>query len=120
GDVGCAGRATGAPLQRRALRPLSGDVTAGSEFHHPDSGWDQQQARRAGAGVLIASPARDHRGQSGGQHRHGVVLPDHNPRAAAYEVANYLQAIDQLTVTTLRNVIGSMDLERTLTSREEI
>ncbi|MDS1271068.1 SPFH domain-containing protein [Lipingzhangella sp. LS1_29] len=42
------------------------------------------------------------------------------PKAAAYEVANYLQAIDQLTVTTLRNVIGSMDLERTLTSREEI
>lgn len=42
------------------------------------------------------------------------------PRAAVYEVANYLQAIDQLTVTTLRNVIGSMDLERTLTSREEI
>jgi regulator of protease activity HflC (stomatin/prohibitin superfamily) len=43
-----------------------------------------------------------------------------DPRAAAYEVANYLHAIDQLTVTTLRNVIGSMDLERTLTSREEI
>ncbi|WP_446724990.1 SPFH domain-containing protein [Nocardiopsis sp. N85] len=43
-----------------------------------------------------------------------------DPRAAAYEVANYIQAIDQLTVTTLRNVIGSMDLERTLTSREEI
>jgi len=43
-----------------------------------------------------------------------------NPRAAAYEVADYLQAIDQLTVTTLRNVIGSMDLEQTLTSREEI
>ncbi|MGH1565561.1 SPFH domain-containing protein [Mumia sp. DW29H23] len=43
-----------------------------------------------------------------------------DPRAAAYEVAHYLQAIDQLTVTTLRNVIGSMDLERTLTSREEI
>ena len=43
-----------------------------------------------------------------------------DPRAAAYEIADYLQAIDQLTVTTLRNVIGSMDLERTLTSREEI
>src|SRR5690625_3832797 len=43
-----------------------------------------------------------------------------DPRAAAYEVAHYLQAIDHLTVTTLRNVIGSMDLERTLTSREEI
>lgn len=43
-----------------------------------------------------------------------------DPRAAAYEVADYLQAIDQLTVTTLRNLIGSMDLERALTSREEI
>ena len=43
-----------------------------------------------------------------------------DPRAAAYEVANYLQAIDQLTVTTLRNVIGTMDLEKTLTSREAI
>ncbi|GAA2090563.1 SPFH domain-containing protein [Streptomyces albiaxialis] len=43
-----------------------------------------------------------------------------DPRSAAYEVASYLQAIDQLTVTTLRNVIGSMDLEGTLTSREEI
>lgn len=43
-----------------------------------------------------------------------------DPRSAAYEVADYLQAIDQLTVTTLRNVIGSMDLEGTLTSREEI
>ncbi|TQN32424.1 SPFH domain-containing protein [Haloactinospora alba] len=42
------------------------------------------------------------------------------PRAAAYEVADYLSAIDQLTVTTLRNVIGGMDLERTLTSREQI
>ncbi len=43
-----------------------------------------------------------------------------DPRAAAYEVANYLQAIDQLTVTTLRNVIGTMDLEKALTSREAI
>ena len=42
------------------------------------------------------------------------------PRAAAYEVANYLQAIDQLTVTTLRNLIGTMDLEEALTSREAI
>ncbi len=43
-----------------------------------------------------------------------------DPKKAAYEVANYLSAIDQLTVTTLRNVIGGMDLERTLTSREQI
>ncbi|MDF5757768.1 SPFH domain-containing protein [Spongiactinospora sp. TRM90649] len=43
-----------------------------------------------------------------------------DPRAAAYEIANYIQAIEQLTVTTLRNVIGSMDLEKTLTSRDTI
>jgi regulator of protease activity HflC (stomatin/prohibitin superfamily) len=43
-----------------------------------------------------------------------------DPKAATYEVANYIQAIEQLTVTTLRNVIGGMDLEDTLTSRDEI
>jgi regulator of protease activity HflC (stomatin/prohibitin superfamily) len=43
-----------------------------------------------------------------------------DPKSATYEIADYLQAIEQLTVTTLRNVIGSMDLEETLTSREEI
>jgi regulator of protease activity HflC (stomatin/prohibitin superfamily) len=41
-------------------------------------------------------------------------------RAATYEIANYIQGIEQLTVTTLRNVIGGMDLETTLTSREKI
>jgi regulator of protease activity HflC (stomatin/prohibitin superfamily) len=43
-----------------------------------------------------------------------------DPRAAAYEISNYIQAIEQLTVTTMRNVIGSMDLEKTLTSRDSI
>ena len=43
-----------------------------------------------------------------------------DPKRATYEIADYLQAIEQLTVTTLRNVIGSMDLEQTLTSRDEI
>jgi regulator of protease activity HflC (stomatin/prohibitin superfamily) len=43
-----------------------------------------------------------------------------DPRSAAYEIASYLQAVEQLTVTTLRNVVGSMDLEETLTSRDEI
>ncbi|GAA4212114.1 SPFH domain-containing protein [Actinocatenispora rupis] len=43
-----------------------------------------------------------------------------NPAAATYEIANFLQGIEQLTVTTLRNVIGSMDLEKTLTSRDDI
>jgi regulator of protease activity HflC (stomatin/prohibitin superfamily) len=43
-----------------------------------------------------------------------------DPKAATYEVANPLQAIEQLTVTTLRNVIGGMTLEDTLTSRDSI
>ncbi len=40
--------------------------------------------------------------------------------SATYEIANYIQAIEQLTVTTLRNVIGGLDLEETLTSRDQI
>ncbi|MEA2404560.1 MAG: hypothetical protein QOE08_1207, partial [Thermoleophilaceae bacterium] len=43
-----------------------------------------------------------------------------DPRAATYEIANYIQAIEQLTVTTLRNVSGGMTLEQTLTSRDQI
>src|SRR3954453_4282883 len=39
---------------------------------------------------------------------------------ATYEIANYVQGIEQLTVTTLRNVIGTMTLEKTLTSRDSI
>jgi len=43
-----------------------------------------------------------------------------DPKSAVYEIANYIQGIEQLTVTTLRNVIGSLDLEQTLTSRDNI
>jgi regulator of protease activity HflC (stomatin/prohibitin superfamily) len=43
-----------------------------------------------------------------------------DPKSATYEIANYIQGIEQLTVTTLRNIIGSMDLEQTLTSRDQI
>ena len=41
-------------------------------------------------------------------------------KSVTYEVANPLQAIEQLTVTTLRNIIGGMTLEQTLTSRDNI
>src|ERR671928_1893416 len=40
--------------------------------------------------------------------------------SATYEIANYIQAVEQLTMTTLRNIIGGMDLEQALTSREDI
>jgi regulator of protease activity HflC (stomatin/prohibitin superfamily) len=43
-----------------------------------------------------------------------------DPVRAAYEAQDYIKAIEQLTMTTLRNIIGGLDLEQTLTSREEI
>ncbi|MGN6333716.1 MAG: SPFH domain-containing protein [Motilibacteraceae bacterium] len=41
-------------------------------------------------------------------------------KAASYEIANYIQGVEQLTVTTLRNVVGNLNLEETLTSRDHI
>ena len=41
-------------------------------------------------------------------------------KAAMYEVSNLPEAIEKLTQTTLRNVIGSMDLDTSLTSRDAI
>jgi len=43
-----------------------------------------------------------------------------DPKAAVYEIANYITGVEQLTVTTLRNIVGTMDLEQTLTSRDQI
>jgi regulator of protease activity HflC (stomatin/prohibitin superfamily) len=43
-----------------------------------------------------------------------------DPKAASYEIADYISAIEQLVTTTLRNVSGGMTLEQTLTSRDTI
>ncbi|RDI55633.1 SPFH domain-containing protein [Nocardia mexicana] len=43
-----------------------------------------------------------------------------SPQAAVYEISNYIAAVEQLTITTLRNVVGGMTLEDTLTSRDQI
>lgn len=43
-----------------------------------------------------------------------------NPRSAVYEIDNYIAGVEQLTITTLRNVVGGMTLEETLTSRDSI
>lgn len=43
-----------------------------------------------------------------------------DPKLYTYGVENPLNAIENLTATTLRNIIGDMDLDRTLTSRDEI
>src|SRR5712675_2238221 len=49
-----------------------------------------------------------------------IYFPVTDARAATYEVANYITAVEQLTVTTLRNVVGGMELEHALTSRDQI
>src|SRR6476661_5944903 len=49
-----------------------------------------------------------------------IYFQVNDPIAATYEIANYIQAVEQLTMTTLRNIAGGMDLEQTLTSRERI
>lgn len=43
-----------------------------------------------------------------------------NAKSATYEIENYIQGIEQLVITTLRNSVGSLDLEETLTSRDHI
>jgi len=42
------------------------------------------------------------------------------PKSAIYEIENFIQGIEQLAVTTLRNVVGGLDLEAALTSRDSI
>src|SRR4051794_17805202 len=49
-----------------------------------------------------------------------IYFQVNDPISATYEIANYIQAVEQLTMTTLRNIVGGMDLEETLTSREQI
>jgi regulator of protease activity HflC (stomatin/prohibitin superfamily) len=43
-----------------------------------------------------------------------------DPKAASYEIADFISAIEQLVLTTLRNVCGGMTLEATLTSRDTV
>src|SRR6476620_6003704 len=49
-----------------------------------------------------------------------LYFPSTDPKSASYEVANPLQAIEQLTVTSLRNIVGDLTLEETLTSRDQV
>ncbi len=49
-----------------------------------------------------------------------IYFQVNDPVAATYEISNYISAVEQLTMTTLRNIVGGMELEETLTSRENI
>jgi regulator of protease activity HflC (stomatin/prohibitin superfamily) len=43
-----------------------------------------------------------------------------DPKSAVYEISDYITGVEQITTTTLRNVVGGMTLEGTLTSRDQI
>src|SRR5699024_2692914 len=49
-----------------------------------------------------------------------VYFQINDPTAATYGIANYIAAVENLTTTTIRNVVGFMNLEETLTSRDAI
>jgi len=90
--------------------------SASSSLHRPGLPAD----RPAGAGRVVQTAAGHHEDNLVVEIDTVLYFQVTDPRAAAYEIASYLQAVEQLTVTTLRNVVGSMDLERTLTSRDTI
>ena len=72
----------------------------------------QAADRPARAGRLVPAPAGDHRGQPRRQIDTVLYFTVTDAKSATYEIANPLQAIEQITVTTLRNVIGWLTLER--------
>jgi hypothetical protein len=93
----------------------SADLAAAVRRQDPGAGGP------ARAGGVVPAAAGDHRGQPDGQHRHGGVLPGHQPAGGrCYQISNYIVGVEQLTTTTLRNVVGGMTLEQTLTSRDQI
>ena len=49
-----------------------------------------------------------------------VYFKVNDAKSAVYEISNYIAGVEQITTTTLRNVVGGMTLEQTLTSRDEI
>ena len=104
----------------RAPRPLQPHARAGPDDRHAVHRPRAAAGRPARAGRELLAAVGDHRGQR----RRGIETVLYftitDPRAATYEIANPLQAIEQLTVTTLRNVIGGLTLEETLTSREGV
>ena len=100
----------------RYHRTLDAGPGAHRAVHRPRQAAD----RPARAGGLVPAAAGDHRGQPDGQIDSVIYFQVTDPKAATYEIADYIPAIEQLTVTTLRNVIGGMTLEDTLTSRDNI
>src|SRR5258705_188399 len=70
--------------------------------------------------IWTARPATDDEVYEPGDHVTVVYFQVTNQQAAVYQISNYIVGVEQLTTTTLRNVVGGMTLEQTLTSRDQI
>ena len=71
-----------------------------------------------GAGVRLPAAARHHEGQRHHADRHRRLLPDHRPKLYTYGIEQPILAIENLSATTLRNLIGDLELDQCLTSRD--
>ena len=101
----------------RYSKTVSGQLTLAAAVRRQDP----RAGRSARASGVVPAAAGDHRGQPDGQHRYRRLLPGDRPAAkAVYQISNYIVGVEQLTTTTLRNVVGGMTLEQTLTSRDQI
>ena len=114
-------RAAGQHRARRAPRPLPAHARPGPPLARAVLRSPRPARRHARAGGDVPAAAGDHRGQRDDLDRHRLLLHSHRCRCARpTRSPNLLFAIEQLTVTTLRNVIGSLSLEEALTSRDKI
>jgi hypothetical protein len=88
--------------------------------HHPVHRPGRPQGQHDGTGAGHSGPGNHHPRQRDGRRRCVVFFQVLDPGKAAYEVSNLYLAIMQLTTTNLRTVMGSMDLDETLSKRDEI
>ena len=94
-------------------------LSPGAAFVIPSSSaWPTSTRSRNPAGR--AQPGLHHARQHPAAGRRRAVLPGHGPDARVYGASNYILAITQLARTTLRSVIGKMELDRTFEERDAI
>jgi len=94
----------------RTVRPYHRTLHAGLNLMMPFIDRLRHSLTCATGGQLPPQPVIT--GTTWCRHRHGHLLPGDRPKARRTRFANYVAAVEQLTVTTLRNVVGGMDLER--------